>query len=99
MKLYRITAAALLATALTAGAAAAQDTMMMKQGETMMVTPTGETTTMKSMDPKMAEEMMKTATPMDHCVMMMMGKDGKMYMMQDTKMADGTMACDSMMKK
>jgi hypothetical protein len=30
-----------------------------------------------AMDSKMAEEMMKTAKPMENCMMMMMGEDGR----------------------
>jgi len=75
----------------------AMDTTMMKKGETMMVMPTGEMGTMPAMDAAMATEMMKTAKPMDNCMMMMMGEDGKMYMMDDMKMADGKMACETMM--
>jgi hypothetical protein len=78
--------------------ALAMDTMMMKKGETMMVMPSGEMATMPAMNAAMATDLMKTAKPMDHCMMMMMGEDGKMYMMDDMKMADGMMACDAMMK-
>ena len=39
------------------------------------------------------------AKPMDKAVIMMMGTDGKMYMMEDTKMPDGKMMSDSMMMK
>ena len=82
-----------------AGAAApafALEMMMMKQGETMMVMPTGEMGTMPAMDAAISAEMMKMAKPMDKCVMMMMGSDGKMYMVEDMKMANGMMACESM---
>ncbi len=74
------------------------DTTMMKKGETMMMMPSGEMATMPAMDAAMAGEMMKVAKPMSNCVMMMMGEDGKMYMMDDMKMADGMMACDAAMK-
>jgi hypothetical protein len=37
------------------------------------------------------------AKPMDKAMIMMMGTDGKMYMMEDTMMPDGKMASDSMM--
>ena len=72
--------------------------MMMKKGETMMVMPNGETATMSKMDAAMGKEMMMHAKPMSGCMMMMMGEDGKMYMMEDMKMANGKMACESMSK-
>jgi hypothetical protein len=76
--------------------------MMMKPGDSMMMKPDG-TTMMMPADPsmKMDAGMMAAAKPMDACMIMMMGKDGKMMMVQDMKMADGKMACDelSMMKK
>lgn len=82
--------------AVVAAPAFAMDMTMMKKGETMMVMPSGEMGTMPAMDAAMAGEMMKTAKPMDGCVMVMMGEDGKMYMMNDMKMANGMMACESM---
>ena len=86
------------ATAMNAGS------MMMKPGEMMMMMPSGQTMMMPAMSGDMAAkdaDMMKTATPLPDCVIMMMGKDGKMMMMHDMKMADGKMACDelSTMKK
>ena len=77
----------------------AMDAMMMKKGETAYMMPDGTMGSMASTDKMMAEEMMKTAKPMENCMMMMMGEDGKMYMVEDMKMADGKMACESMMKK
>ena len=81
--------------------------MTMKPGETMAVMPNGMTMMMPPMKADTAamkadmDMMMKAAKPMDKCMIMMMGKDGKMYMMDDMKMADGKMACESMsmMKK
>ena len=80
--------------------AANHNSMMMKPGETMAVMPNGMTMMMPPMKADM-DMMMKAAKPMDKCMIMMMGKDGKMYMMDDMKMADGKMACESMsmMKK
>ncbi len=75
----------------------AMEPMMMKKGETAVIMSDGTMGTV-AMDSAMAEEMMKTAKPMENCMMMMMGEDGKMYMMEDMKMADGKMACESMMK-
>ena len=66
---------------------------------TMMVMPDGKMATMKTMDDKMMSMMKDQAKPMDKAVIMMMGTDGKMYMMEDTKMPDGKMMSDSMMMK
>ena len=85
--------------AATASAAAAMDSMMMDKGMTMMVMPDGKTATMKSMDDKTMSMMKDMAKPMDKAVIMMMGADGKMYMMEDTKMPDGKMMSDGMMMK
>jgi hypothetical protein len=82
------------ATTLTA---AAMDNMMMDKGMTMMVMPDGKMASMKTMDDKMMSMMKDKAKPMDKAVIMMMGTDGKMYMMEDTMMPDGKMASDSMM--
>ena len=82
----------------TVGPALAMDPTMMKPGETMMMMPNGQMGSMMVTDKAMTDAMMKTAKPMDNCVMMMMGGDGKMYMMDDMKMADGMMACDAGMK-
>ena len=46
---------------------------------------------------KVTPDMMKMAKPIDHCVEMMLGSDGKMYMM-DTMSADGMKACETMAK-
>ena len=76
--------------------------MMMKPGDSMMMKPDG-TTMMVPADPsmKMDAGVMAAAKPLDACMILMMGKDGKMMMVPDMKMADGKMACDemSMMKK
>ena len=85
--------------AATTIAAVAMDSMMMDKGSTMMVMPDGKTATMKTMDDKMMSMMKDQAKPMDKAVIMMMGTDGKMYMMEDTKMPDGKMMSDSMMMK
>ena len=81
--------------------AAGQTSMMMKPGEMMMMMPNGQTMMVPAMKGPMDPGMMKAATVMDDCVMMMMGKDHKMYMVHDMKMADGKMACATMstMKK
>jgi hypothetical protein len=92
--------------AVTSAPAFAADSMMsgqsmtMAPGAMMMMKPDGTTMMMPPMTGDMATQddaMMKSATPMDGCMIMMMGKDGKMMMMHDMKMADGKMACDEMM--
>lgn len=98
MSALKFLAAAALMT-VVASPAFAMETMMMKKGETAMVMPNGEMATMPMMDPKMAKMMMKGAKPMKHGMIMMMGEDGKMYMMEDMKMPDGMMASEAMMKK
>jgi len=60
----------------------AMDDMMMSKGEGMMIMSDGKMATMKTMDEKASMAMMKH--PMKGCVVMMMGKDGKMYMMTET---------------
>jgi hypothetical protein len=69
--------------------------MMLKPGETVVVMPNGETMMMSG---KMDPMMMKSAMPMDGCMIMMMGADHMMHMMHDMKMADGKMACAEMSK-
>ena len=69
---------------------------MMKSGETVAIMPDGHMGT--AMSDKMAgDEMMKMAKPMDHCMMFMMGHDGKMYAV-DTMGADGMKSCEKMAK-
>ncbi|MBN9058694.1 MULTISPECIES: hypothetical protein [Kaistia] len=91
-----VLAAAALATAATAPAFAAET--MMRKGETVMMMPNGQMARMMHTDKAMTDAMMKDAKPMDGCVMMMMGSDGKMYMANDMQMANGKMACESAMK-
>lgn len=67
---------------------------MMKKGEVLMVMPDGRTMDTERMK---TEEMIKSAKPMDSCVIMTMGTDGKMYMANDMKMADGRMVCETAM--
>jgi len=84
--------------AATAFGAAAMDNMMMDKGMTIMVMPDGKWTQMKTtMDDKTMAMMKDKAKPMDKAMIMMMGMDGKMYMMEDTTMPDGKMASESMM--
>ncbi len=60
----------------------AMDNGMMPKGEGMMFMSDGKMATMPTMDDKASMAMMKH--PMKGCVVMMMGKDGKMYMMTET---------------
>jgi hypothetical protein len=109
MRIFKIAGLVALLAAVSAPAFAADSmmagqSMTMAPGAMMMMKPDGTTIMMPPMTGDMAtqdEAMMKSATPMDDCLIMMMGKDGKMMMMHDMKMADGKMACDemSMMKK
>jgi hypothetical protein len=75
----------------------AMDSSMMSKGETVMVMPDGKMATMPMMDEKMSMAVMKMAKPMDKPMIMMMGSDGKMYMMEDATMPDGKMMSDDMM--
>jgi len=76
--------------------AAGDHSMMMKSGESMMIMPSGQTMMMAPMKGEMDAGMMKAAKPLDKCMIFMMGKDGKMYMVEDMKMKDGKMACEEM---
>src|SRR6185369_44605 len=85
--------------AATAFGAAAMDNMMMEKGMTIMVMPDGKWAEMKTtMDDKTMAMMKDKAKPMDKAMIMMMGMDGKMYVMEDTSMPDGKMASDAMMQ-
>jgi hypothetical protein len=70
---------------------------MMKAGEVMAMMPDGHMGTMTMTDSKMSDNMMKMAKPLDHCVMMMTGADGKMYMV-DTSSPEGMAECEKMAK-
>ena len=84
--------------ALPAFADDAMGTMsMMKSGEVVAVMPDGHMGTAMMSADKVTPDMMKMAKPIDHCVEMMLGSDGKMYMM-DTMSADGMKACEAMAK-
>jgi hypothetical protein len=89
------------APAFAADAMMSGQSMMMKPGESMMMMPNGQTMMVPAMTTPMDAGVVAAAKPMDKCLIMMMGKDGKMMMVEDMKMADGKMACDemSMMKK
>ena len=86
---------AILALAMTAVSmpALAEDTMV-KKGDATIVMPDGKMVTLP-MDKEMMATMMKEGKPMEHCMVMAMGDEGKMVMMPDMKMS----SCESMMKK
>jgi hypothetical protein len=74
----------------------AQDQMMMvKKGESIAVMPDGHMGTMMSMDKGMMMNAKKMAKPVRHCMMFMMGEDGKMYMV-DAKSGDAKTTCEKM---
>jgi hypothetical protein len=68
---------------------------MMKGGEVVAIMPDGHMGTMMMSDDKMMGDMMKMAKPLDHCVMMMTGADGKTYMV-DTSTPDAMKECEKM---
>ena len=68
---------------------------MMKSGEVVAVMPDGHMGTTMMTDQGAMDSMMKMAAPLDHCVMMMTGADGKMYMV-DTSSPDAMKTCESM---
>ena len=91
-------ACVMAASAAPAFAAEAMGTMMvMKGGEVIAVMPDGHTGTMMVTDAKMIADWMKMSKPLDRCIMMMTGADGKMYMV-DTSSADATKECEKMAK-
>ena len=69
---------------------------MMKGGEVIAVMPDGHMGTMMA-DSKASSMMMQMAKPIDHCMMMMMGADGKSYTI-DTSSADAMKECEKMAK-
>src|SRR5207244_2643516 len=73
-----IAAAAVPSFAADSMMAASNHSMMMKPGEMMMMMPNGQTMMLAPMKGEMDAGMMKAAKVMDKCVLMMMGKDGKM---------------------
>lgn len=86
-----VMAVAVLAT-IAAAPALADDRM--DRGEVLIMMPDGR---MADTDRMMTEAMIKDAKPMDGCVILMRGADGKMYMSNDMKMADGKSACETVM--
>jgi hypothetical protein len=69
---------------------------MMKGGEVMSFMPNGAMGTMM-VDESASMKMMGMAKPIDHCVMIMQGSDGKTYMV-DTSSADAMKECEAMAK-
>ncbi len=67
---------------------------MMKGGEVVAIMPDGHMGTMMA-DEKMMGEIMKMAKPLDHCVMMMTGTDGKTYTI-DTSTPEAKKECEKM---
>ena len=95
--LKRLGAACIMAAAAMPAFAAEMATMsMMKGGEVIAVMPDGHMGTMM-VDTKASSMMMQMAKPIDHCMMMMMGADGKSYMI-DTSSADSMKECEKMAK-
>ncbi|CAN7651054.1 hypothetical protein [Mesorhizobium sp. LjNodule214] len=93
---------ALCLIALSATPALADDAMgmmkMMKGGEVVAIMPDGHMgTMMMKPDDKMMGDMMKMAKPLDHCVMIMTGDDGKTYVV-DTSTPEAMKACEKMAK-
>jgi hypothetical protein len=68
---------------------------MMKGGEVVAIMPDGHMGTMMISDDKMMGDMMKMAKPLDHCVMMMTGADGKTYTV-DTSTPEAKKECEKM---
>jgi hypothetical protein len=71
--------------------------MMLKAGETVAVMPDGHMGTAMVTDKMAGDEMMKMAKPLDHCMMIMMGHDGKIYAV-DTMGSEGMKSCEAMAK-
>ena len=76
----------------------AQEGMMMKENQPMMISPTGEMMMMtESMDQSMMEMAMKTAKEVEEGTIIFMS-GGKLYMVEDMKMENGKMIPEGMMK-
>lgn len=66
----------------------------MKSGEVVAVMPDGHMGTMMA-GPEMMRDIMKMAKPLDHCMMMMTGTDGKTYTI-DTSTPEAQKECEKM---
>ncbi|MEQ1952986.1 hypothetical protein [Mesorhizobium sp. CN2-181] len=102
--MIRTTSLALLLITSSALPGLAQDAMktdamgmmkMMQGGEVVTIMPDGHMGTMMMSDQKMMDQAMKMAKPLDHCVMIMTGADGKAYMV-DTSSAEAAKECEKM---
>src|SRR3569623_158844 len=87
-----VAATAAAAPAMAANAMAPANSMMSGH-DSMMVMPSCETMIVPAMKGQVDPAVAKAAMPMNKCVIMMMGTDHKMHMVEDMKMADGKMAC------
>lgn len=100
MRIHKFAGLLMLA-AVSAGPALADDAMgmmkMMKGGETVAIMPDGHMGTMTMADDKMMADVMKLSKPLDHCVMITTGSDGKAYMV-DTSSAEANAECEKMAK-
>ena len=102
MRTLKILGAAGLFVAAAAVPAFADDAMgasmsMMKSGETVAIMPDGHMGTAMVTDAMAADAMMKMAKPIDHCMLIMMGHDGKLYSV-DTTGEQGMKSCEAMAK-
>ena len=68
---------------------------MMEGGEVMTFMPDGHMGKTMVSDPMTIDSMMQMATPIDHCIMIMTGADGKTYMV-DTSSAEANAECEKM---
>jgi hypothetical protein len=68
---------------------------IMQGGEAMSFMPDGHMGKMMVTDQAMMANMMKMATPLDGCIVIMTGMDGKTYMVKPTS-ADEKAACEKM---
>ena len=75
----------------------AEDNMMgmMQGGEVMAFTPDGHMGKTMMTDQAMMDSMMKMATPIDGCLIIMTGTDGKTYMLKPTTKEEMA-ACEKM---
>lgn len=96
MRIY-IAAVIALSASLSAWPALADEAMgmmkMMKGGEVVAITPDGHMGTMTMSDEKMMGDVMKMSKPLDRCMMIVTGSDGKAYMV-DTSNAEAAKECE-----
>lgn len=77
--------------------ALAMEATTMKSGETFFVMPNGQMSSVVLTDQAMINALMVKAKPIEQCEMVMMGADGKAYVVNDRRMANGKTACETMM--